>query len=33
VLRDKAVAITPLRHEGLLPGDTKEFDLSAMLAG
>jgi len=33
VLRDKAIAITPLRHEGLLPGDTKEFDLSALLAG
>ncbi len=33
VLRDRAVAITPLRHEGPLPGDTKEFDLSAMLAG
>ena len=31
VLRDRAVAITPLRHEGPLPGDTKEFDLSAML--
>ena len=33
VLRDNAVAITPLRHEGTLPGGTKEFDLSAMLAG
>ena len=33
VLRDKAVAITPLRHQGPLPGATKEFDLSAMLAG
>ncbi|WP_417518854.1 5'/3'-nucleotidase SurE [Marinobacter sp.] len=33
VLRDKAVAITPLRHQGTLPGATKEFDLSAMLAG
>lgn len=33
VLRDRAVAIAPLRHEGPLPGDTTEFDLSALLAG
>ena len=32
VLRDRAIAITPLRHEAPLPGETKEFDLSAMLA-
>lgn len=32
VLRDKAIAIAPLRHEGSLPGDTKEFDLSAARA-
>lgn len=32
VLRDRAIAITPLRHEDPLPGETKEFDLSAMLA-
>jgi len=32
VLRDKAIAIAPLRHEGSLPGDTKEFDLSATRA-
>ncbi|HDZ38521.1 MAG TPA: 5'/3'-nucleotidase SurE [Marinobacter sp.] len=30
VLRGRAIAITPLRHEGSLPGDTKEFDLSAL---
>ncbi|MBL1273257.1 MAG: 5'-nucleotidase [Marinobacter maritimus] len=32
VLRDRAIAITPLRHEAPLRGETKEFDLSAMLA-
>ncbi|MBD3639641.1 MAG: 5'/3'-nucleotidase SurE [Marinobacter sp.] len=29
VLRDKAVAITPLRHEDPLPGGTDYFDLTA----
>lgn len=29
VLRDSAIAITPLRHEDPLPGGTDEFDLSA----
>ena len=33
VLRGKAIAITPLRHNGLLPGDTKTIDLSATRAG
>lgn len=33
VLRDKAIGITPLRHEGPLPGDTKELDLSVTRAG
>lgn len=32
VLRDKAVAITPLRHEDPLPGGTDTFDLSAEAA-
>jgi len=32
VLRDKAIAIAPLRHEGPLPGNVKELDLSALLA-
>ncbi|NWN91858.1 5'/3'-nucleotidase SurE [Marinobacter adhaerens] len=30
VLRDKAIAIAPLRHPGPLPGGTKEFELSAL---
>ncbi|AOY89251.1 5'/3'-nucleotidase SurE [Marinobacter salinus] len=29
VLRDRAIAITPLRHEDPLPGGTDEFDLAA----
>lgn len=32
VLRDKAVAITPLRNNDPLPGDSEEFDLSAKRA-
>lgn len=32
VLRDKAIAIAPLRHSELLPGDVKEIDLSVMQA-
>lgn len=32
VLRDKAVAITPLRHEDPLPGGTDTFDLAASAA-
>lgn len=33
VLRENAIAISPLRHEVPLPGDLKEFDLSAMRVG
>lgn len=32
VLRDKAVAITPLRHRELMPGDTDVFELAATTA-
>ncbi|MBD3658360.1 MULTISPECIES: 5'/3'-nucleotidase SurE [Marinobacter] len=33
VLRDKAIAITPLRHEDPLPGGIESFDLAAGQAG
>jgi 5'-nucleotidase len=32
VLREKAIAITPLRHEDLLPGGNNEYDLAAPAA-
>ncbi|MBW0148313.1 5'/3'-nucleotidase SurE [Marinobacter arenosus] len=32
VLRNQAIAITPLRHEDPLPGGVNEFDLSALAA-
>lgn len=32
MLRDKAIAITPLRHQEPLPGGNNEFDLSALAA-
>ncbi len=32
VLRDKAIAITPLRHQEPLPGGSNELDLSAVAA-
>ena len=32
VLRDKAIAITPLRHQDRLPGGADDFDLAASAA-